>query len=68
MGDFNSDIAPVKTAQVKDFETKSGLVVPIPIEGDQCWNSPIPCTYDPDPLLKLRDKNHIEKGFMIQEL
>jgi hypothetical protein len=67
MGDLNSDIAPEKIASVKDFETKSGLVVSIPIEGDQCWDSPIPCTYAPNPLLKLRVKDHIEKGFMIAD-
>ena len=65
MGDFNSDITPGKTAQVKNYETKFGLVVSIPIEGDQCWDSPIPCTYAPDPLLKLRVNGHIEKGFMV---
>lgn len=50
-------------ARVVPRRTDSGLVVYVPGKGDQCWNSPIPCTPYFDPTLRLRVPGQLRDGF-----
>jgi hypothetical protein len=43
--------------------TDSGLVVYKPIKGNQCGDSPLPCTPNINYDLKLRDPSNIASGF-----
>ena len=44
-------------------ETRSGLKLNIPVQGDQCWDAELPCTPYYSPRLALRDPADIRKGF-----
>jgi hypothetical protein len=41
-----------------------GLLVRVPIENDQCWHEPFPCTSTPDPRLQLRGRT-LREGFRL---
>jgi hypothetical protein len=45
-------------------KTASGLILWVPATGDQCWDSPLPCTPYPNDLLRRRG-NGIRSGFTI---
>jgi hypothetical protein len=45
-------------------ETKSGLEVYVPVSGDQCWDSPLPCTPYFNDSLSLRIPGNIRSGFL----
>ena len=48
------------------YSTASGLEVWIPAEeGEQCWDSPLPCMAFPQPNLRLRDENDLSQGFAL---
>ncbi len=57
---------PKKVPLVKKV-TKSGLEIYTPKKGDQCWDSKIPCTPYFNKALKLRVKDYIESGFMLEQ-
>lgn len=42
---------PLPLSRTTVRTTASGLVVRVPVEGDQCWNAPIPCAPTLDPRL-----------------
>jgi len=53
------------TVRYKRFATDSGLIVYVPEEGDQCWDSPLPCTPYPNRNLRLRNKGNLRDGFIV---
>ena len=57
---------PVKVYPLNMQTTDSGLVVYVPAEGDQCGDSPSPCTPYFDYKLRLRNPNNIALGFIGQ--
>jgi len=61
----------IPTARVSLRETPSGLKVFIPIDSDQCWDSPLPCAPRMNEHLRLRsygiDEAGIKSGFSIQK-
>ena len=59
-------IEPITTVELKQLETKTGIKVWFPIEGNQCWYSPLPSTPDYKPNLDLRG-NSIQEGFVIRD-
>jgi hypothetical protein len=58
------------TVQVAPHVTVSGLILLIPITGDQCWDSPLPCAPQFNESLKLRGQDtgtqNLKNGFSIQ--
>ena len=52
-------------AQTSSYQTLSGLVIQIPVQNGACWDSPLPCTPDPDPNLRLIVPGDLSKGFMV---
>jgi hypothetical protein len=55
---------PAPQADVIPYVTPSGLIVFVPVSGDQCWNAPLPCTPYRDIGLHLRDENDMQRGFV----
>jgi hypothetical protein len=50
-------------AKVMPHQTTSGLTVNVPVETNQCWGAPLPCSpYFPDTL-HLRQPGELERGF-----
>ena len=35
---------PIPSVSTKDRATQTGLVINMPLEGNQCWNTPLPCS------------------------
>ena len=46
--------------------TNSGLVIFLPVKGDQCWSAPLPCTPYMNYDLRLRKENELRYGFLIE--
>jgi hypothetical protein len=46
------------------FTTDSGLVLNVPMTGDQCWDAPLPCTPYPAPEIRLRIPDELGSGFI----
>ncbi len=57
------DIRPVP---LKQLTTESGLLVYKPMKGDQCWDSPLPCTPNFDKNLRLRKPDDLSSGFSVR--
>lgn len=55
-------IPPVRTVQ---FQTRSGLLLNVPVGDDKCWDAPLPCTPYPDPDLHLIEDGYLSSGFMV---
>jgi len=47
---------PIKAVNYVTRTTKTGLEILTPVEGDQCWDSSIPCTPDFTNKLKFKDR------------
>ncbi|HTZ73025.1 MAG TPA: hypothetical protein VMB47_03825 [Candidatus Aquilonibacter sp.] len=45
------------------YRTRSGLLVQVPLHGDQCWDAPLPCTPYFNDKLELRDPPSLRSGF-----
>ncbi len=45
------------------YRTRSGLLVQVPLRGDQCWDAPLPCTPYFNDKLELRDPRSLQSGF-----
>jgi hypothetical protein len=43
--------------------TLSGLAVNVPVQGNRCWDAPLPCTPYFDEMLRLRKEDSIRWGF-----
>jgi hypothetical protein len=58
---------PIKTIPLIQKKTLSGLVIFTPEQGNQCWDSPLPCTtparFNPD--LRLRIPGKLTSGFTV---
>jgi hypothetical protein len=63
---FFNQIYPLPHVELERFETRSGLTLLVPQEGDQCWNGPLLCTPFPKADLRLRGKADLSKGFVWQ--
>jgi hypothetical protein len=57
----------VPKIEVNTFEMKSGLILHVPKEGDQCWDTPLPCTPYPTANLGLRQAGDLGSGFVLSE-
>ena len=49
--------------ELKNFNTRYGLEIWTPDSGSFCFDSPIPCTPDPDSSLRLITTGNIRDGF-----
>jgi len=49
--------------RVAPRSTLSGVVVYVPVEGNQCWDAPLPCTPYFNKTLRLRDPSDMRWGF-----
>lgn len=62
------ELVPLPVARVAPRLTGSGLIVYIPIVGDQCWDAPLPCTPYFDNTLRLRSPGNLGGGFSSEGL
>lgn len=60
---FTQQYVDIISVPIIEKTTDSGLKVYTPETGDQCWNSPLPCTPYFDPKLRLRTPGILETGF-----
>jgi hypothetical protein len=51
-------------AKLRAHETASGLTVYVPVETNQCWDAPLPCSYYFHDGLRLREPGKLERGFV----
>jgi hypothetical protein len=54
-------------ARVMPHRTNSGLLVNVPVETNQCWNAPLPCSPYFNETLRLREPGKLERGFAVEE-
>lgn len=54
-------------AKLKQHQTVSGLTVNVPVETNQCWDAPLPCSPYFDETLHLRKPGELERGFAAEE-
>jgi hypothetical protein len=50
-------------ARLRAHKTASGLTVYVPMETNQCWDAPLPCSYYFHDGLRLREPGKLERGF-----
>ncbi len=50
-------------AKLKQHQTISGLTVNVPVETNQCWDTPLPCSFYFRDTLHLRQPGKLERGF-----
>ncbi|MBF0619443.1 MAG: hypothetical protein HQL19_04685 [Candidatus Omnitrophica bacterium] len=53
--------------RLNTYTTRSGLVMYVPAEGDQCWDALLPCSPYPHPALRLRNVKSMRDGFMVDQ-
>ncbi len=51
------------SAKLRAHKTASGLTVYVPVETNQCWDAPLPCSYYFHDGLRLREPGKVERGF-----
>jgi hypothetical protein len=56
-------LTPLPVARVATRSTTSGLLVFVPVSGDQCWDEPLPCTPYFDSTLRMRSPGNLGQGF-----
>jgi hypothetical protein len=56
---------PMPHALVKEYVTRSGLVLQVPVKGNDCWLTPLPCTPRPQTGLRLRREEDLGSGFVL---
>jgi len=56
---------PLPVAALEERRTASGLVVWVPVDSDQCWDAPLPCTPSFNPRLRLRWPDELGSGFVV---
>jgi hypothetical protein len=49
---------------VVPHQTFSGLTIYVPVETNQCWNAPLPCSPYFNDTLRLRRPNELRSGFI----
>ncbi len=57
---------PIQIVPLDEKVTKSGLTIFTPETGDQCWDSPLPCTPYLNRSLMLREPGNLTSGFKIK--
>jgi hypothetical protein len=57
------ELSRLPRADVVIRHTTSGLAVNVPVEGNQCWDAPLPCTPYFDETLRLRKGDSMRWGF-----
>jgi len=57
---------PISSSQLHEQRTQTGLKVYLPARGDQCWDSPLPCTPYLNPKLRLRG-DRVQSGFTLTD-
>jgi hypothetical protein len=50
-------------AKLKQHQTISGLTMNVPVETNQCWDAPLPCSFYFRDTLHLRQSGKLERGF-----
>jgi hypothetical protein len=50
-------------AKLRGHQTSSGLLVNIPVETNQCWDAPLPCSFYFYDTLHLRKAGEMKRGF-----
>jgi hypothetical protein len=53
-------------ARLRAHKTASGLTVYVPVETNQCWDAPLPCSYYFHDGLRLREPGKLERGFALE--
>ena len=61
--DFTAGYQTIPSSALTEKKTDSGLMVYIPLKGDQCWDAPLPCTPYFNSELRLRVPGKITSGF-----
>ncbi len=61
----NGGLHPTPTVVAETFTTRSGLVLYVPAEADQCWDMKLPCTPYPRENLRLRREGDLGSGFLL---
>ena len=59
------DFELMGTPRYEARRLESGFVVNVPVNGDACWFTPLPCTGFPNPALRLRRAGDPASGFML---
>lgn len=54
-------------AKLTPHQTTSGLTVHVPVETNQCWDAPLPCSPYFNETLHLRQPGKLERGFVSEE-
>src|SRR5713226_4233571 len=54
-------------AKLTPHQTTSGLTVNLPVETNQCWDAPLPCSPYFHATLRLREPGKLERGFASEE-
>ncbi len=57
---------PIKTVPLIQKKTLSGMVILTPESGEQCWDSPLPCTPDFNLNLRLRIPPNLLSGYTVE--
>jgi len=55
----------ISTPTLRRFETRSGFIYSTPIDGDQCWDAPLPCSPYMVKNLALIDGKSMAGGFYV---
>jgi hypothetical protein len=55
---------PLPQPHVVPQQTPSGLTIFVPVETNQCWDAPLPCSPYFSETLRLRRPNELESGFV----
>ena len=64
LGGDRFGLYPTPKVELKEFVTRSGLTLYVPVKGEKCWDAPLPCTPYPNANLKLRRAGDIRYGFV----
>lgn len=59
------DVGAMPLSQLTPFTTRCGLIVHVPVAGDQVWDGPLPNTPYPSPNLRLRRAGELGSGFVV---
>ena len=57
-------VLPLPQPRVVPEQTFSGLTIYVPVETNQCWDAPLPCSPYFSDTLRLRRPNELESGFV----
>ena len=58
-------LVPAPSPEVERVVTDAGLTVYVPVEGDLCWDAPLPCAPRAPRALRLRSPGDLGSGFIL---